>query len=136
MSFFFKVMAVLFAGIVVVGGILGILVQDQQNLKAASDRSLAEQQIAKYKLSPVMFQLRCGDAPIRKRTYDGFVLTYPAQNVTVGFLTDHGKDHGYYGYGFKSVDYFSMQPLVPISLSEVVQRLDCTPRAESAPSAP
>jgi hypothetical protein len=126
----YKVICVLFAGVVVISGIVGLVVQDQQKVKAAVDRSLAEQQIAKYKLDPVTFQLRCGDAPVRKRTYDGFVISYPAQNVTVGFVVDHGKDHGYYGYGFKRVDYFSMQPLVPITLREVVQRLDCTPHVD------
>jgi hypothetical protein len=117
--------------------LVGILAIVEGNLRMERQRDIdranaqrVEQQIAADKLSPSLFQLRCGDAPFRHRTYDGFVLSYPAQNVTVAWLTDHGKDHTYYGYGFKRVDYWSMKPLVPIALSEVVQRLGCTPRTE------
>jgi hypothetical protein len=120
-----KVLGVLFAGVVLVGGIIGMVMQDEQKAKAVADRSLAEQQIAKYKLSPAMFQLRCGDATYRKHEQRGFVLSYPKQNVSVSFLADSKNPNDY-----TRVDYFSMQPLVPITLSEVVQRLDCSPRAD------
>ncbi len=53
------------------------------------------------------------------------VLSYPKQNVSVSFLANPKNS-----YDYTRVDYWSMQPLVPITLAEVVQRLDCTPHAD------
>jgi hypothetical protein len=115
-----KLLLVLFLALAATVGILATM---QKNQATASNRALAEEQIAKFKLSPAMFQLRCGDAPSRLRDGRGFVLSYPQQNVSVAFLADP-KDADRY----MRVDYWSMKPLVAITLPEVVDRLGCRPR--------
>jgi hypothetical protein len=101
------------------------LMEDQRLRGRSRARHLAEQQIASDRLNPVTFQRRCGTAPYSKRDKLGFVISYPEQNVSVSFFADPNP---HAAIRFKSVDYWSMQPLVPITLSEAVSRLDCSPR--------
>jgi hypothetical protein len=117
----------LLAAIFVVGGIAAIiaynLMKHQRDTDRVNARHRAEQEIASDGLNPLSFQSRCGIAPSHKRDGRSFMISYPAENVSVSFLSDSSD-----GVIFKRVDYWSMQPLVSITLSEAVSRLDCSPR--------
>jgi type II secretory pathway pseudopilin PulG len=113
--------------ILVVAGIAAIiaynLMKQQRDTDRANARHRAEQQIASDRLNPLSFQNRCGLAPSHKRDGRSFMISYPAENVAVSFLSDEADSTS-----FKQVDYWSMKPLVPITLSDVVSRLNCSPR--------
>jgi hypothetical protein len=114
--------------VIVVAGIAAIAAYDvierQRDIDRANAQRRAEQQISSDSLSPLSFQSRCGMAPYRKLDERGFVISYPAQNVEVAFLADPKNQ-----YEYQSFDYWSMQPLVPITLSEAASRLGCSPRS-------
>jgi len=115
------------AMILVVVGIAGIVVYNlmerRRDVDRANARQRVEQQIASDRLNPLSFQSRCGMAPSTNRDGRSFMISYPAENVAVSFLLDSSDS-----VIFKRVDYWSMHPLAPITLSEVVSRLDCSPR--------
>ena len=111
------------AGLVIGANVYQNQLDQQHDAARYAARARAEQQIASDRLNPMSFQSRCGLASSHRRDGRSFMISYPAENVAVSFLSDKADSTS-----FKRVDYWSIQPLVPITLSQAVSRLDCSPR--------